>query len=197
MTRLPAIALALISLSLAACGKAAPPASAEPAAAPAPAPAPRRAAPVVQGVQLQDGGLKLIVYAGDSEIKFGQSMKATVTALDGQLGPGGKPTVNSECGEGPVTFIDWPDGLTGLFQDGKFTGWSLDRDSPKGVYVTDKRIGVGSTRAELLAAYPEAKVETSTLGEEFTIGGYDGILSGKAADAKVETLWAGTACVFR
>jgi hypothetical protein len=196
MTRPHAAVIALISLFLAACGKAAPSASAEPVAA-APAPPPRRAAAVVQGVQLQDSGLKLVVYAGDSEVGFGQPMKAVIAALDGQLGPGSKPELNSECGAGPITFVKWPDDLSGLFQDGKFVGWSLGRDSPKGVYVTDKAIGIGSTRAELLAAYPAAKVETSTLGDEFTVGDYDGILSGKTATAHVEALWAGTSCVFR
>ncbi len=197
------LSLTLLSLSLAACGKPAATASAEPTATSAPAAAPpsalatRRAPPVIQGVQLQDSGLKLIVYAGDSEVKFGQPMKAVVAALDGQLGPGGKPELNSECGAGPISFVKWPGGLSGLFQDGKFVGWSVDNDSPKGTYVTDKAVGVGSTRAELLAAYPDTKIEESTLGQEFTFGEYDGILAGKTADAKIDNLWAGTSCVFR
>lgn len=195
MTRALAV-LALAALSLAACAKPAPAAQAEPAAAPAPAPA-RRAAPVVQGVQLRDTGLHLVVYAGDSDVKFGTPMKDAVAAIDGMLGPGSKPETNSECGAGPITFVKWPDGLSGLFQDDKFVGWSVDDDSPKGAYVTDKAVGVGSTRAELLAAYPDARIEESSLGTEFTTGAYDGILGGKGAEAKVETLWAGTSCVFR
>lgn len=187
------LVLVLAALALTACGK--PPASAEPAAAPAPPP--RRAAPVVQGVQPRDTGLHMVVYAGDSDVKFGQPMKAAVAAIDGMLGPGSKPQVNGECGAGPIAFVKWPGGLSGLFQDDRFVGWSIDNDSPKGTFVTDKAIGVGSTKAELLAAYPDTKIEESTLGQEFTTGGYDGILSGKGADAKVETLWAGTSCVFR
>jgi hypothetical protein len=200
MTRPSLAALTLLALSLSACGKPAATASAEPvpATAAAPAPAPSRRAPsVVQGLQLRDTGLHLVVYAGDSDVKFGTPMKAAVAAIDGMLGPGSKPETNSECGAGPITFVKWPDGLSGLFQDDKFQGWSVDSGSPKGVYVTDKAIGVGSTRAELLSAYPDAKIEESTLGTEFTVGDYDGMLSSKGADAKVETLWAGLSCVFR
>ena len=189
-------ALALSALSLTACSK--PVASAQPAAAPAPASPPaRRATATVQGVQLRDDGLHMVVYAGDSDLKFGTPMKAAIAAIDGMVGPGSKPETNIECGAGPIAFVKWPDGLTGLFQDGKFVGWSLDSDSPKGTYVTDKALGVGSTRAELLAAYPDAKIEESTLGTEFTTGDYDGILEGKDGAAKVASLWAGTSCVFR
>lgn len=194
-------ALALSSLTLAACGKA-PAAPAQPAAQPAVAPAAasppaRRATATVQGVQLRDTGLHMVVYAGDSDVKFGAPMKEAVAALDGMLGPGSKPETNQECGAGPITFVKWPGGLTGLFQDDRFAGWSVDSDSPKGTFVTDKGVGVGSTRADLLAAYPDAKIEETSLGTEFTAGGYDGVLSGKGAEARVETLWAGLSCVFR
>jgi hypothetical protein len=189
-------ALAISALGLTACGK--PAVSAQPAAAPAPeTPPARRATAVVQGVQLRDDGLHMVVYAGDSDLKFGTPMKDAIAAIDGMLGPGSKPETNSECGAGPIAFVKWPDGFSGLFQDGRFVGWSVDDGSAKGAYVTDKAVGVGSTRAELLAAYPDVKIEESTLGTEFTVGDYDGLLQGKGGEAKVGALWAGTSCVFR
>lgn len=189
------------ALSLSACGK--PAASAQPAAAPptpaaaAASPPARRATATVQGVQLRDDGLHMVVYAGDSDLKFGTPIRAAIAAIDGMLGPGSQPETNNECGAGPMEFVKWPDGFTGVFQDGKFAGWSIDSGSPPKAYATDKAIGVGSTRAELLAAYPAVKIEQTSLGTEFTVGGYDGILAGAGPDARIETLWAGLSCVFR
>lgn len=194
-------ALALTAVSLAACGK--PTASAQPGAAPAAAvpatasPPARRATATVQGVQLREGGLHMVVYAGDSDLKFGTPIREAIAAVDGMLGPGSKPETNNECGAGPMEFVKWPDGLTGVFQDGKFAGWSVESGSPKGTYVTDKGVGVGSTRVELLAAYPDARVEETSLGTEFTAGAYDGVLDGKGPEARIDTLWAGLSCVFR
>lgn len=195
-------ALGLAALGLSACGK--PAASAQPAAAtPAPSsdvsasPPARRATATVQGVQLREDGLRLVAYAGETDLKFGTPIRAAIAAVDGMLGPGSTPETNNECGAGPMEFVKWPDGFTGVFQDGKFAGWSVDSGSPPKAYVTDKAIGVGSTRAELLAAYPAAKIEQTSLGTEFTVGRYDGILAGAGPDARIETLWAGLSCVFR
>jgi hypothetical protein len=58
-------------------------------------------------------------------------------------------------------------------------------------------IGVGSTRAELQAAYAAAAVDSTTLGVEFTAGGLQGVLESDARTAPIVALWAGAACVAR
>jgi hypothetical protein len=57
-------------------------------------------------------------------------------------------------------------------------------------------VRVGSTRAELEAAYA-AEVAESTLGTEFNAGGLGGLLSGPGKDARITDLWAGINCFFR
>jgi hypothetical protein len=58
-------------------------------------------------------------------------------------------------------------------------------------------IGVGSTRAQLLAARPATTVEDSTLGTEFAVADMGGLFEDAAPDAKITHLWAGVTCAFR
>jgi hypothetical protein len=62
--------------------------------------------------------------------------------------------------------------------------------------TTVSGIGLGSTRAELEAAY-DAEVAPSSLGIEFHAGGLAGLLDSSRPDARVVSLWAGLACVAR
>jgi len=100
-----------------------------------------------------------------------------------------------ECGAGPLDYARWGDGLTLYFQDSRLAGWALD-DRGKGGPTTAAGLGVGSTRAELEAAY-DAKVFDSTLGTEFAAGELFGILDGPGPKAKVAHLWAGASCNMR
>jgi len=110
----------------------------------------------------------------------------------------GRPTGsgrNEECGEGPIDFVDFGN-LRVNFQNGRFVGWDA---SPVGAPARDEwGLGIGSPRSELEDENdPPLRVERSTLGIEFTSGGYGGLLSSTRADATVTDLWAGLICAFR
>ncbi|MDO9473815.1 MAG: hypothetical protein Q7J28_12225 [Caulobacter sp.] len=191
---------AAILFSLAACGQPSsdkPAAPAEPiVAAPPSGPAP--VATTQAAVALDAGGLMIVTKdTGSSRmIDFGLP-KAQVAAIVTNVA--GAPTpesTNSECGAGPVQFIAWPDGLTLLFQEDRFVGWSVDKDAA-GKQSTMSGVGVGSTRADLAAAYSGVQVSETSLGQEFRAGGLYGVLDGADTTAKIEVMWAGTSCVFR
>jgi len=201
MTRLRLTLAAALALSVAACG--------QPAEAPADAPVttPAAAAPVaattlapadaLPAIALEAEGLRLVAQTGSTRpIGFGLAKAETVDILNSVHGSAGKASTNAECGAGPVEFVSWDDGLSALFQDGKFVGWSLDGKTA-GKVTTMNGIGIGSTRAELTADFAGVTVEETTLGQEFNAGGLIGVLDGAGPGAKVEVLWAGTSCVFR
>jgi hypothetical protein len=195
----PFAALALVAL-LAACGqpaeKAAPvepvatPAAADPAATPAPS--------AKAAVSLDPEGLRLVVLDTGSTrlLAFGRPTTEAVEVLSGILGqPAGRST-NTECGAGPTEFVEYRNGLSALFLDGKFSGWSADAESARKVtFMTG--VGVGSTRQQLTEGFADVKVEESTLGLEFGAGDVSGLLDQDGPQGKVTTLWAGTSCVFR
>lgn len=192
-------ALILVSL-LAACGRPAeestPAAPAAPATPVAPAnPAPSAAAG--PSVALDQEGLRLVVESGSTRlVAFNTPTADTVSALSAALGAPADRSVNSDCGAGPTEFVSWPNDLDALFMDGKFVGWSLGSKADGKVTTLDG-IGVGSTRQDLTAAFADLKVEETTLGIEFSAGDISGILDKDGPAGKVETLWAGTSCVFR
>lgn len=94
-----------------------------------------------------------------------------------------------ECGAGPIAFTRYAGGLTLLFQDGRFLGWSLREDDGPRWATADGALGIGTARSAL----GEARVFASTLGEEFTLGGIAGLID----DDRVGDLWAGLSCNFR
>jgi hypothetical protein len=141
----------------------------------------------------ESGGLQL----GDGEgreLRFGTSQEET---LD-RLAPLGRPPVetNAECGAGPMQIGRWPNGLTLLFQEGRFVGWMVQGDAANGIR-SRRGIGTGATRGQLAAGYPGVTIDESTLGTEFDADGIGGLLDGDAEDARVTSLWAGTTCHFR
>ena len=166
---------------------AAPPPAASPPAAPTMAEAPALA--------IDGEGLRLFNPANGAArpLPFGTARSIVLTALAGR----GVPDLGTqtECGAGPLDFATWRDGLKLYFQAGKFTGWALDRRAARAV-TTAAGIGLGSSRAELEAAYAIAVVQ-STLGTEFTAGGLAGLLDGPGPRASITNLWAGTSCNFR
>jgi hypothetical protein len=153
-------------------------------------------APVAaNAVELQPDGLA----AGAEAFFFAAGQKEVETALAKSLGPLLRTGANEECGAGPVTFTDFAGGLTVHFQEGRLVGWnwhlSQDGDTPPtGTVTLAGEVQVGSARAVAEAAPGFAKIEGSTLGEEFALGERIG---GFITADKVEMLYAGTQCFFR
>jgi hypothetical protein len=171
-------------------------------AAPAAAP-PAMTTPAGEGLalDLDTGGLIVVVADTGSTrpVAFGQAKAEALAMLNKAQGVVGKESVNAECGAGPLTFVAWPDGLTALFQDGKFAGWSVD-ERGAGTLAFMNGVGIGSTRAELAAQFAGTKVEETTLGVEFRLPDDSmtgGLLNGRDQAATITDLWAGVTCMFR
>ena len=194
---LVALAAACSSEPAAESNVAAPPAvtAPEPSANPPPAQA------VAPTLAIESEGLRLFDPASGSArpIPFGTPRDAVMAALGFRGAPASTNRLE-ECGAGPLDQASWSDGLTLYFQDSKFAGWALggerEAGDGKGAITTASGIGIGSTRAELEAAY-KAEVFDSSLGTEFAAGELFGILEGAGSKAKITHLWAGTSCNMR
>ena len=146
-------------------------------------------------VELRPEGL----VAGPEAFYFAAGQKEVETALAKALGAALRTGANPECGAGPVTFTDFPGGLTVHFQEDRLVGWNWhlaqDGDSPaSGTVKLTGDVQVGTARRVVEAAPGFAPVEGSTLGEEFALGEAVG---GFITADKVEMLYAGTQCFFR
>jgi hypothetical protein len=146
-------------------------------------------------VELRGEGLT----AGSEAFYFAAGQKEVEAALGKALGAPLRSGDNPECGAGPVTFVDYAGGLTAHFQNGRLVGWNWhlaqDGDAPAiGTVRLPGEVQVGSARSMVEGAPGFAKVEASTLGEEFALGGNVG---GFIAGDRVEMLYAGTQCFFR
>jgi len=190
-----AILLAAI-LAATACTEAEMPAAAEsPATAPAPTTAAAGPARAEGGLAIEGEGLRLFAASGSATpIPFGTSQADVLAAVTRSVG-GATPEVatNSECGEGPVQFAQFSNGLKLAFQDEKFAGWFQDA---AGLTTVDG-IGVGTTRAALDEARTIEIDPDSTLGVEFQAGDIGGFLTADGTAGTVESLYAGTTCFFR
>lgn len=146
-------------------------------------------------VELRSEGLS----AGTEAFFFAAGQKEVEAALERVLGAPLRQGSNNECGAGPITFTDFPSGLTAHFQDERLVGWNWhlaqDGDRPAtGVVKLAGEVQVGSPRSLAEAAPGYAAVAGSTLGEEFALGQrIGGFITGDA----VEMLYAGTQCFFR
>ncbi|MEQ5786437.1 aspartate-semialdehyde dehydrogenase [Erythrobacter sp. NFXS35] len=146
-------------------------------------------------VELRSEGLA----AGTEAFFFAAGKKEVEAALGRVLGGPLRSGDNAECGAGPITFTDFPGGLTAHFQDERLVGWNWhlaqDGDLPgSGTVKLGGNVQLGSPRSLVEAAPGYSPVEGSTLGEEFALG--DRIGGFIAAD-KVEMIYAGTQCFFR
>lgn len=146
-------------------------------------------------VELRAEGL----VAGTESFYFAAGKKEVEGAIAKALGPALRTGENGECGAGPITFTDYAGGLTAHFQEGRLVGWNWhgpqDGDrAPTGTVKAAGTVQVGTGRAAVEAAPGFAKVEGSTLGEEFALGDQIG---GFITGDKVEMLYAGTQCFFR
>jgi hypothetical protein len=146
-------------------------------------------------VELRSEGLA----AGAEAFFFAAGQAEVEAAVAKSVGPALRSGSNEECGAGPVTFTDFPGGLTAHFQEQRLVGWNWhlaqDGDLPgNGTVRLAGNIQLGSARAAAQAASGYAAVEGSTLGEEFALGDKIG---GFIEGDKVTMLYAGTQCFFR
>jgi hypothetical protein len=153
------------------------------------------AAATASVVELRGQGL----VAGPESFYFEAGQKEVEGALAKSLGPALRTGSNAECGAGPITFTDYAGGLTAHFQEGKLVGWNwhLPQDGDRAASGTIGLAGtvqLGAPRAAIESAPGFAKVEGSTLGEEFTLSD---TLGGFITGDRVEMLFAGTQCFFR
>ncbi len=191
-----ALALAAVMV-VAACDRNATPAPAEPAASVTPPAADPEVGPSDSdgGLSIEGEGLRIFDETGAARaLPFGTPQATVIAAVAASTGlPAPEVTTNAECGQGPTQFVTFSDGLQLLFQDNIFNGWFID----KAGLTTVDGVGVGSTRAELNAAWTIEMVQDSTLGAEFSAGDVGGFLTSTTPDATVESLFAGGSCFFR
>jgi hypothetical protein len=146
-------------------------------------------------VELRAEGLT----AGAEAFYFAAGQAEVEAALAKTLGPVLRSGENAECGAGSVTYVDLAGGLTVHFQQGRLVGWNWraaqDGDAAAtGTVRLSGAVQIGTPRAEAEAAPGFAKVEGSTLGEEFALGGkVGGFIDGD----KVSMLYAGIQCFAR
>lgn len=146
-------------------------------------------------VELRGDGLS----AGAESFYYAAGQAEVEAALAKALGASLRSGENPECGAGRITFTDFAGGLTVHFQQNRLVGWNWhgvqDGDAaPTGTVKLPGEVQVGSARGVAEAATGFAKVEGSTLGEEFALGDKIG---GFITGDKVEMLYAGTQCFFR
>jgi len=201
----PAFALAA-ALGLLACS----PAAETPGQTPAEPPVVAQPEPAADPADPATAGVTAILLEGDGfmpanpgghgtglKLSFGAPRGTVISYMTGLHGGTAPQTdSNDECGAGPVQFARWDDDFTLAFQDGKFAGWWAGEKAPAG-FSTVQDIHVGSTLAEVRAAWPDVQVMNDSIGPEFASADIFGILTGTTASAKVTALWAGVSCVFR
>jgi hypothetical protein len=128
-----------------------------------------------------------------NRVDFGSAQELTVDLVTRSLGAPIEESPQPDCPAGPADQSTF-DGISLTFQDGTFVGWSVAKGS---TLTTLDGIGVGSTLAELRAAFDDVEQVDSTLGVEVLAGGYDILLSDDTDQAEVDTMLAGVNCVFR
>jgi hypothetical protein len=171
-------------------------------AAPKASPAPNAPPKASAALSVDSDGLRILLGTGENAraIPFGTDEGTVIAAIEKLRGKA-KRDSNDECGAGAMQFAHFG-GLSLLFQEGKFGGWSLSPDEAGGI-GTMNGIAIGSTRAALDAAFPLTEIDPeSTLGIEFYTGGdsengMSGLLDGTGPHAKITHLWSGLNCVFR
>ncbi len=146
---------------------------------------------------VEGGGIRFFNPAttAATAIQFGRPQSEVLATLERVRGPTGKGT-NESCEAGPVQYAKWPDGLSLVFQRDRFVGWGLDGRAA-GAISTAGGIGPGSTREALDQTYANVEVSKTTLGDEFSAGGFFGLLDGPNATSKITDMWAGVNCVAR
>lgn len=153
--------------------------------------------PQPKAVILEAEGLGFLV--GESSIRhmeFGTAtFEDTKTALERQVDAKGDEQQNTECGEGPLRSLAFA-GITVYFAEDKLAGWRV-RPGALLAFTTADGVGLGSTRAELEESFGDVDVSDTSLGTEWSAGGFSGLLDGKQDTSTVEAMWSGMTCIAR
>lgn len=139
-------------------------------------------------------GLRWVLPSGGAgeAIPFGMRQDAFLASLEQVRGPAERRS-NPDCPTGAVQYAAWPDGLSLVFEQGRFVGWGLSGgEGATGSVETASGIGPGDTRAQLDAQ--SAEVSQSTLGLEFAADEVYGLLDGPSPSARITEMWAGVSC---
>lgn len=149
-------------------------------------------------------GPLVLLTDGIGAFTLGADQDEVLDTMFGILGPA-SDVGPIECPGGSDTTAYWPSvGL--VFSDGQLSGWSWGRDGEEPPPIeaeTPEGITIGSTVAELEAAYPDELnwIPESTLGTEFYVGsgypGFGGFTTGTEPDDTVTMLYGGDLCAFR
>ncbi|MFV0260178.1 MAG: hypothetical protein ACK5PP_17215 [Acidimicrobiales bacterium] len=148
------------------------------------------------GIELAGDGLTVIDGGVASSLPFGVDEASVSIVLDRVFGPGQLTESSPECPNDSDRAITWGDQILAEFAGDEFISWSLSPGSP---LTTGDGIGLGSSRADLMAAGP-VEIFQSSLGVEFALGSGDavvrGVLDGTDQTSTVIDLWAGDRCLF-
>ncbi len=128
-------------------------------------------------------------------LAFGTAQADVLASVERVRGLADRGT-NEDCGAGRVQYASWPDGLSLVFQDGRFVGWGLDRRAA-GALATADGVGPGMTRGELAGLFGSVRFSQTSLGTEFAAGEMFGVLDGSGPAARITDLWAGVNCIAR
>ncbi|WP_282009187.1 hypothetical protein [Brevundimonas aveniformis] len=182
------------ALALAACQPQAQDRAAERDAAEAPTPAAETPAPQDSSstiVALDSEGLRLVDETTGSTrlIPFGAPQAETITAITALVGNATETGQMEECGPGPLSFANFPQGLRLWFSQGAFSGWESTE-----ALTTLSGISAEATRAELEAA-GVSDFTRDTLEDEFDLGGIYGVM--EPGGQEVALLHTGDNCFMR
>ncbi len=158
-------------MSLAACG--AEPQRAEPQPSIRPGP---------DGIRINNSNLR---------IDFGRAQPGVIAAVSRLRESEPEISVNPECGAGVLTLARYAEGLTLLFQNNDFVGWT---NASSSIYATNK-FGPGATRAAVETT--GVRIRETSLGYEFELEGVFGLIEEPGPVGQVTLMWAGTTCFFR
>ncbi len=141
-------------------------------------------------MELKAGGLDNLVFDSPSaEVIAAVKTRFGAPEKDGQV----------TCDSGSDRTVAWP-AISLVFAEDKWVGYSFESTTDRA--ATDKGIRVGSTVAELKAAYPSVKLDETSLGiewfvefdaERFLSGSVSGLTNGD----KVDRISSGDICAFR
>ena len=131
------------------------------------------------------------LVAGPDAFFFAAGQNEVEAALTRALEVPGEVMDMPECGAGPMQSSSYPGGLTVNYRDGILVGWFVDETSEN---VEVEGLAVGVTAADVEAISGFARIEGSTLGDEFMLGG---AMAGFIEDGAVSMIYSGTQCFFR
>jgi hypothetical protein len=146
---------------------------------------------------LRGDGLGRTVAGRQQVLRFGISRAAATAAVSAVLGKPTSSQTSPDCGQGvPMVLVTYKGGLTLQFLNGKFSGWSVDPPADPQLR-TPAGITIGSTRAAVMRAYPDAEIDDGSLGVMFIReDGPSGFLDGTKPSARVIGLFAGKTCMI-